>query len=549
MSRRGIVVRGPIVMRPLLGVVLPILAICAVGSASAQGPLSPVRPPSPPTPGVPSPATPSPTPSPAPTTTGPGSIMPAPPSGAPGAPSPNAGGANAGAATGPPDGRSVPAAGTGPLVAPGDGKDEPAAAHVYSLARCLALADARAPQIRMAEDRLAQAHAQLDEIKWTPWSQWTMSGGIAVVPEIRGSAVYSPNGDISISSKLGPAWRTTIEGVVPLWTFGKITSSQAAGRGLVEVAVHDIEKTRQLVFHDVRRAFFGLQLAHDARYLLELARSRLQGAIDHAEENDETDESDLLRMKTYLMEIQARLGEIEKWERIATAGLRFLTGVEAPQPFAIPDEPIAPPKRPLGDVLVYLAAARNHRPELKQARAGIEARRAQVDFAKARLYPDIGIGLAFGYSNAPIITDQTNPYVIDNANFLRYGIGVVFRWNLDLLPAAARVRFAEAQLAEMRDTQSFALGGVGVEVETAYATAKDASVREKFYGEAESLSKRWVASVSAAIAIGTKDDKDIIDPLRAFLTNRYNHLQAIMDLDVAISQLSLATGDRTVAAF
>lgn len=429
-------------------------------------------------------------------------------------------------------------------------KSEPPKPHVaYTLAQCISMTVARAAQIKMAKDRLAQAHAQLDEVKWIPWSQWTLSGGVAMVPEIRGSAVYSPNGDISISSRLGPAGRIGIEGVVPLWTFGKITSSTAAATAAVEVALQDIEKTRMLVTHDVRRAFFGLQLAHDARYLLEMAAQKLDDAVKKAEDNEDSDESDVLRMKTYQMEVKARLGEVEKYERISTAGLRFLTGIESPAPFDIPEEPITPPKKPLVDVLVYLKSAHLHRPELKQAQAGVEARKAQLDFAKARLYPDIGLGLSFGYSTAPIIADQTNPFVVDNANYLRYGVGIVFRWNLDILPAAARVRYAEAQLSEMRDLESYALGGVGVEVETAYATAKDASVREKFYGEAHQIAKRWVASVSAAIGIGTKEDKDIIDPLRSYLTNKYNHLQAIMDLDVAVSQLSVATGDDSIAEY
>lgn len=453
---------------------------------------------------------------------------------------------------------AAPISGPGPISAAGtsgaiankaDVADEKPKANVYTLKKCLELASARAPQIKMSSARLALAHAQLDEIKWIPWSQWSISGGVAMVPEIRGTSVYSPNGDISISSKLGPAWRIGMEGVVPLYTFGKIEHSTAAAKAAVDVALADVQKTKNLIYHDVRRAYFGLQLAHDGRYLLELAKDRLDEAVKKAEKNDDIDEADLLRIKTYQMEVSARLGEVEKAEIMTLAGLRFLTGVEKPAPFDIPEEPIAPPKKPLVDVLVYLKAASLHRPELKQVKAGLEARTHLVDFQKARLYPDIGLGLAVGYANSPMITDQTNAYVIDHANYLRYGFGIVFRWNLDLLPAAARVRAAEAQLTELRETEKFALGGVGVEVENAYAAAKDASTRERFYGQAEALAKKWVATISAAIAIGTRDDKDIIDPLRSYLTNRYNHLQAIMDLDVAVSQLSLATGDDSVADY
>ena len=436
-----------------------------------------------------------------------------------------------------------------PAPAPVDKKEPAVPSAVYDLKACLALADANNAQLRMATDRLAQAHAQLDEIKWVPWSQFSVSGGVAAVPEIKGTGVYSPNGDISLSSKLGPAWRIGVEGVIPLWTFGKISAANAAADKLVEVAAADVERWRGLVHHDVRRAYFGLMLAHDARYLIDTAKSKLDSAIASLEDKDDADEADVLRMKTLRAEIAARFGEIEKGERIATAALRFLTGVQDPAPFDVPDEPIKGPKKPLLDVVVYLASAKVNRPELKMVRAGIEGRRAQLDLAKARLYPDIGLGLSIGYSNAPYIADQTNPFVLDNANYLRYGFGVVFKWNLDLLPAAARVHYAEAQLAELADTQTYALGGVGVEVQTAYGTVEDAQIREQAYGEAEQLAKRWVATVSAAISIGTKEDKELVDPLRYYLTDRYNHLQAIMDLDVAYSSLSLATGDDGIAEY
>jgi outer membrane protein TolC len=426
-----------------------------------------------------------------------------------------------------------------------------ASANVYGLGRCIALADASSPQIRQAQDRLEQARAQLDEAKWAPWMQFSLSGGLAVVPEVRGTAVYSPNTSISLSSGLaGTAGRVSIDGVIPLWTFGKISSIKRVAEGQAAVAAIDVERFKIMVHHDVRRAWFGVMLAHDARYLLDQAGRKLDDAIAKADERDDVDEVDLLRMKTYRAEIKARLGEIEKYERIGMAALRFFTGVAAPATFAVPDEPIAAPRKPLVDELVYLAAARIHRPEIRQVREGVKAREAQVDYAKARLYPDVGIGLSFSYANSPVIADQTNPFVVDGANYLpSYGVGVVFRWNLDFLPGSARVRYAEWQLAETRDLEQYALGGVGVEVSTAYATARDALVREQAYGEAETLSKRWVSTVSAAMSVGTREEREIIDPLRAYLTNRYNHLQAIMDLDLAYSQLALSTGDESIAEY
>jgi outer membrane protein TolC len=506
---------------------LPIAVVLgATARTHAQGPLTPVSPGAPAAPAAAAPVA------------APGAAAGSSPPGAP-IPTPTV------ALPAPPAG-TVNVAGDPTLASKVEVKPKPS---VFTLARCLQLADERAPQIKMAVDRWEASRAQLDEVKWSPWSSFSLTGGVAIVPQIRGTNVYSPNYDVPISSTLGPAFRVGVDGYVPLYTFGKLEHSVGASKALLQVALADVQRARNVVRHDVRRAFFGLQLAHDGRYLLEFARSKLADAVRKAEGDDDVDEPDLLRMKTYQMEINARLGEVDKAERMALAALRFFSGVEAPAAFDIPEEPIAPPKKPLVDVLVYLNAAKLHRPEAKQVKANVEARTHQLEVAKARLYPDVGVSAYFGFANSPMITDQTNPFVVDNANFLRFTLGLSVKWSLDVLPGSARIRAAEAQLAEMRAQETLTLGNVGVEVQSAWATARDAQTREKYFGEAEALAKKWTAAVSASIAIGTRDDRDIIDPLRSYLTNRYSHLMAIMDLDVAYSQLALATGDESFAEF
>src|SRR5438552_2217823 len=47
--------------------------------------------------------------------------------------------------------------------------------HAYTLKECLALADRNFPNLWAARARLAFVHAQLDEAKWTPFSQWSLS--------------------------------------------------------------------------------------------------------------------------------------------------------------------------------------------------------------------------------------------------------------------------------------------------------------------------------------------------------------------------------------
>ena len=56
--------------------------------------------------------------------------------------------------------------------------------HAYSLAECLALADCNFPNLWAARARLALTHAQLDEVRTVPWSQWSASALFGVLPTL-----------------------------------------------------------------------------------------------------------------------------------------------------------------------------------------------------------------------------------------------------------------------------------------------------------------------------------------------------------------------------
>ncbi|WP_437614858.1 TolC family protein [Sorangium sp. So ce834] len=421
------------------------------------------------------------------------------------------------------------------------------AAVVLDLPRVLALADRNHPHVLAARAKLSQVRAQLDEAHYAPFSQFKLTGGVALAPTVRGNNIFSPNTDVSLTSSLGVAWRANIDGVVPLWTFGKITSLWDAAEANVRVNQASVEKERDAVRLDVRKAYFGLQLARDSRSLLTDVRTEMDKALRRLEEQVEREEGDpieLLKLQTFGAELEARGAEVEKYISVALAGLRFYTGVPE---LDIPDVPIRPPKHRLGHVSRYLTAARLYRPELAQARAGLDARSAQVRLARAQLFPDIGIGLQAGVSAAPEVADQLNPFTSDPGNYFHYGAALVLQWKLDLLPQSARIRFAEAQLEEMAATQRFAMGGVATEVETAYAEVVEAQKRLDAYTKAAKYGKRWLVMVQQGIDVGTMAEKDLIDPAKAYATNRFSQLNATMELDMAMSRLAKATGWDAIA--
>jgi multidrug efflux system outer membrane protein len=421
--------------------------------------------------------------------------------------------------------------------------------HAYTLAECLALADRNHPNLWAARARLAGFHAQLDEAKWTPFSYWSASATTGVVPPLGGTVNYNAVPRSILNQGFGagyePFLQFGVRGTVPLWTFGKIESIHRAAEAQVRFGEWDLEKARQLARMDVRRAYYGLMLSRDALYIADEILPKVDKAISGlrkklASGEGNIDEADSLRLEISRDELLARIAEARKGGAFAIAALRFLTGVQTA--FDIPDEPLKVPEMPLGPVVRYLTAARLFRADVNMARAGVAARRALVDFNRAQLFPNIGLGLGASYGVAPSATPQNTAWIGDPLNGFGVGAVIGVDWPLDILPKQARLSYAESQLEEARALERLALGGVAVEVENAYAVAVEAKTREESWDHAEHRAKRWIAMVQDAIDLGTKDERALWEPLRIYVYARANHVVAIMDYNVALADLARVTG-------
>jgi len=433
------------------------------------------------------------------------------------------------------------------LSGPATAQRQPAPT-VHTLEQLTQAASQYNPGIRAADHAIDAAEARLDEIRFSPFFQFTATGGIAVSPSAQGTPTYSPDSQLPLGNPWRPILSVEVEGAIPLYTFGKIINARRAGQAGVSAAGHERERTLAQTHYDVRRAYFALQLALDTKQMLSEGLGRLENAVETLDEqlaNDEPDANpmDAYRLAAALAEVQARDSEIERLATSSVAALEVLTGV---RPIHIPDCPIARVAVDLAEVSEYVAGAHGHRPELGALSDALAARRAELNIHRARFFPDLALALRASYSWGPGVTDIRNPFIRDAANTQSLGAALVMQWELDFAGSLFRTRRAQAQVAQLEALDEQARDGIRLEVIATYEQLRDADRREVAWARGERQTRSWFVAAGQAYQVGTIEPRELVDAMKSYFTNRFNHLEAVREFNTAAAALERVTGSQLI---
>ncbi|MBI5517895.1 MAG: TolC family protein [Deltaproteobacteria bacterium] len=428
------------------------------------------------------------------------------------------------------------------------GADPPPGRQVVTLPEALEEAERTFPGLSAARHRVAASEAQLDEAWVAPFGNVTVTGFASISPSARGNPTFSPDafGQSPFQQGYGSLARLTVDTGVPIspWTWVRLARVRDAARQGLRVSEEELRRARLDLRANVRRAWYGLAFARDSLYLLDRAEGYLREAqeqVDRALDGGAgATQVDTFRLRTYRAELVSRRAQAVLGERRARLALGALTGlggrVDAPD---LPLCPVPYDDRPLA---AHLSDARLGRPEVHMLSAGVEARRAALSIQRGALWPDLALGLTVAWAGSSAIADQANPFAANNSNYAYWGAGLVLRWSFEPLAWRQRVRRLSEELAMTEDQQRLALGGIAVEVEEAFEGVQEARARLDATVDGEDAASSWFTTVFQEYQAGTGDTGAVVDPLRQYLTARYNHLQAVYDYNAARARLAQVTG-------
>ena len=334
--------------------------------------------------------------------------------------------------------------------------------------------------------------------------------------------------------------------VQPLYTFGKLSAvSRAAGRAVVAMKAKE-GKVAGRVAVEVGRAYFGLKLARELRWMLEDGKEQIYKARKQLVQHLEAGTGgvtipDKLRLETLLAEVDTRLLDAKAGEASALATIRAIV---RDQTIDIDEVPLEPTKFALASTAEgYLARARRSQPQLDEAKAGLKAIQALQDLERAKLFPDFAVVAGFNFAYAQGVDNPPSAFANDPYNGTSATLALVLRWKLEPLMRRARLAHARANTRRASATVEAATAAAELAATLAYTKARQSKTRLTVARQGEKSAKGWVASVLQTEAIGVISAKDVADAYIAYFTARARVLQNMYDWNLAVLELRREIGE------
>ncbi|MFH1566460.1 MAG: TolC family protein [Gemmatimonadota bacterium] len=417
-------------------------------------------------------------------------------------------------------------------------------ATTYALAQLVERAQQHSSEVAESQWRLEGARAQVAKARAAyllPRLRLESFGGL--VPDAKGDLFHPPDDTLGLRD-LGPFARTELEFVQPLYTFGQLANLRRAAESGAEVAAARVAEERLDVTLEVQQYYYGLLLAED---LLDLVR-RLRGELEKWQARIDPDNPDVplsgpYKLKLALIELDKRERQLEDRARLARAALAWRAGLPEEPPLQlvagaalVPEVAAVPPLDSL------YAVALRERPDWRQLRLGIAAKGALHDAARSAYYPQVFVAGGVRYAVAPGRTDQHNPFVKDDYNYLGGAVVVGLRQSFEWGLLGADVQKARAELYELRAKERTAVQGIRLDVRRAWDDFRQVEQCLAAARQARSLGREWIQVAQDEYDLDPGQLRELVSAFESYAGLEQEYREAVYEYNLGLARLERAVG-------
>ncbi|MEL7167899.1 MAG: TolC family protein [Bacteroidota bacterium] len=345
---------------------------------------------------------------------------------------------------------------------------------------------------------------------------------------------------------------------------GSAFAAVRGARSLKDFNQAALETQLQDVLHQTRQAFYGALLAQNqvrvlaasversAQNVDETTRRVAQGVMPKFERL--TAEVELANLETQLIDAEAQAA-LASDNLLLTLGLPVADNVRLRGDLDLPSDALFQSVM-LADAV---ETAMERRPDLTQARLGVELRQVDRGITRSQYFPTIEASATLAYSgNVPddrtvtLQPDQNDPFLFesDTEGFFsdaywqpNVSVGVSLRWNLFNGFQTTR-RMQQRQIAIDQAEIALAQATESARLDVSRALRDLRSAQQRIAAQDQNVQRAETAYsfAEARLENGVATPLQVRDASNALDQSRLAYLQAVHDLLIARSNLERATG-------
>ncbi|HZZ83780.1 MAG TPA: TolC family protein [Anaeromyxobacteraceae bacterium] len=399
--------------------------------------------------------------------------------------------------------------------------------------------------IRRAELRAAEADQALARAaRIIPSATLTFLTG--PVPEAKGTILEPKTSTNRTLSGLGPFFRSELQVVQPLYTWGRLDAARdAADAGVKARGLLVTDKLAELQLRVVQ-LWWGeatarklLAIADDVEKNLGEVDKRLAEALESGDGS--VKQADRYRLDLYKAQLRKRRAEASRGLALAHDGLAATTAL-LPEELQLKDAPLPLEPGEAPALEQARAAAVEHRPDLAALDEAIAAKDAELVAVSGSMKPQLFLAGSFTFAYAPNRSPQFNPWAYDPFNTVGGGVALGIRQDLAFPLLLAQAGKARAERETLRRQRDGLARLVTVQVESAVADVVQARERLAAARAALGSGKSWFRSAGLDFEAGVAEPKELLDAYAGYVETQVEQAQAAYDLLLARARLDQATG-------
>lgn len=320
-----------------------------------------------------------------------------------------------------------------------------------------------------------------------------------------------------------------------IWEGGKTQARNRLARLNETFRDQETKRVCQGLLFEVIRNYFAVQLAEENLATVESSRDSAEASLKRIQDMYASGlvvQSDLLRMRVYLADVERQRLDAENQVYLARAALEVDLGKSVPPGFFLATPLSLPPDGLPGEGEFQQQAAVN-RPELSQLQTAVAMAGQQVRAARGGYYPGIGLFSTVEY-------DQGTGSDRSGVNYI---VGAQLRLNLfEGQAKGARVAEARANQAAAEANLANFQNRVSLQVKEAWLKTGTSRLQHRVAEEAVGQAEEGLRIVRNRYEAGLATLTDLLAAETALSGARTNLSAAIYQCNLNLAGLELAAG-------